>query len=291
MGLIARVWCNWTEAAKNNPYPFETGFHINEDGWPEFDFAEGSNKHDRFGQAWHRLVDWLNEVCDEAYVYQRIAGWGELAEFKWALEQVGWEEFPTFQREFERMHTSRPSSPEAAADLLAELGHFRQQTGIGYVNFLVLSEKGEVRRSYVPGIGLQPAFIMNASPGIDIGFDERGAFITERNSRPPRELFRSMRFEMRLLNPRPPSKEPPGLRYRVEYVAHDSEQRLVCDAPMVVDFYRRNEEGIWRVEHSALPLHVEKRLVGAEHFDWLVANFERVCRAAVETGNPIYWSR
>jgi hypothetical protein len=125
----------------------------------------------------------------------------------------------------------------------------------------------------------------------DLGIDERGFFIVDRSAEPPREVFRSLRFEQRLLEPELTENHRGGA---VEYTDLPSGKQVVFRAAVSgkeipwPDGRMTNDRGQVRLEYPRF-LHVERRKVTAAHFAYVLEPLTEIFEASVEIGNPITW--
>lgn len=100
-------------------------------------------------------------------------------------------------------------------------------------------------------------------------------------------LFRSIRFEQRLLSTADTDPEEAV----VEFYDVDTEARFQSSTAITTR-YIRWADGRWQNEvHTTMHrlMHVAERTVGAEEYDYIVQPLIRLCKASVETGNPVVW--
>ena len=288
MGLDAFVACNCYREGRTTPPPVPRELIVLEDdGTIELDLAYDGNE-----EQFAAFDQWMwgppsccehEEALHAARV--RVANWGGYRAFQQALGQVGWERFPTLHDELPNSNDGT-TSPAAAALALEELAAFRD-SDLGHNWFLVDDDSNETIYEYIAAY--EGVFAWDGLSGFNVGIDPRGLFIVERNTQPPREVFRAMRLEQRLLDP---AREAGG---GVELVDIDTGQRL--ESPTAVpgrqipwpDGRMQNDEGKVRTSYPRR-LRVEERAISTAEFAYAVEPLEEVFRAAVMTGNPVCWT-
>lgn len=307
MGLDAFVYCNCLKEGKTKPYTLPFGWRFNaETGYFEPDI--NTDDDDEFDAKWQDLQDWAGDACEHGdliHTFDRIANWFGYRKFLNALERHGWAHFPALEAELPDGNQGT-TTPEAAAVILEELAYFRERVAsLSY--FLVDTVSGEVLHEY--NEAYQGIFLYDGRSGVDIGIDPDGLFIVERTRGRTfmddvgeiikgipgipqrRELFRAMHFEQRLLEPQLTSNHQGG---RVEYFSADTEDRFICSAAISgrqipwPDGRMENDAGQIRLEYPQA-MHVEARSVASDHFAYIIEPLLAVCKAAIETGNPIVW--
>ncbi len=93
MGLDASVMCTCYKLGKTTPCPFPDDFYIDDDGFPAVRIlaTDLDSKSDEFD-------GWLANCCPHPFMdfsTTYIADWNDYRAFVDALEQIGWEHFPT----------------------------------------------------------------------------------------------------------------------------------------------------------------------------------------------------
>jgi hypothetical protein len=130
------------------------------------------------------------------------------------------------------------------------------------------------------------------SAGLEMGVDAQGFFIRKRMGDHPGDLFRSRRFEQRLLDPEPLDTLYQGA---TEFVAVDTGARFVC--PSVVSGKRipwpdgrmANDRGQVRSEYPRA-MHVEQRPILVSEFNYILEPLTEIFEASIRVGNPVQWS-
>lgn len=276
MGLDASVMCNCYREGKAKPCPFPAYFYVDEDGFPSLRLAHDYNE-DKF----EAFDEWLATCCQHPhmdYAAVFISNWKGYRSFLQALEQVGWERFPTLHAELPDGNQGL-TSPEAAKIALQELELFKSEGGSIPKTFLIDSDTDEPLASSTMAYG--GMFGWNGRTGMNLGFDEKGFFITdawELN----REMFRAMRFEQRVLEA--DSLDKPQ---QYEFVDLDNERRFVCSTPLKL--FVRDHSGQLKQSYPQR-VHVEERGIDAQYFTYILEPLTYIMKAAVETGNPVRWS-
>jgi len=274
MGLDASVMCTCYTLGKTTPCPFPNDFYIDEDGFPAIHIAatDLDSKSDEFDA-------WLATCCPHPYMdYSTtyIADWNEYRAFVDALEQIGWEHFPTLHQQLPaENHGITPS--EMAALALQELNFFKSQNGVTKT-FLVNSETKEIILS--TSQSGQGMFSWDGRTGFRLGFDEQGFFIHDVWDL-NRELFRAMRLEQQLL-----ASEELDRPDQYEFTDLETGKKFVSPSPVRV--FKRAEFGTTQ-EYPRL-MHIEQRVVDVNYFAYILDPLTQILTVAVETGNPVRWS-
>jgi hypothetical protein len=280
MGLDAFVSCNCYREGKAKPFPlpeFEPYFDAQT---LEIDDAAYEAMTDAQRE---QLYEWRENACEHPefdYVRQRISNWSGLRAFQEALELMGAVNFQTLLEQIPNGNYGE-TSPEQAALMLTELDYFRQHANLGQVTWLVDTETGTELYSY---IATYSGIFMWSDHYA--GVDPRGFFIAQVDSRDRarlgREVFRSMRFEQRIL-----AWKDDGIPAKVEYFDSATERRFTWDRAAVTR-HERQEDG--RLKPKPIRLaHVITRRITASDFDYILTPLETICRASIEIGNPIVW--
>jgi hypothetical protein len=287
MGLDAFVCCTCYREGRATPPPFPADLlEFDETGEPEL-AVPWDDEHE---ELHNRFWDWLETCCphkDMHYESVRVSNWGGYRSFQQALGRAGWERFPTLRAELPESNGGIMSA-EAAARALQDLAVFNGLPQVGDAWYLVDGDTGDVVHEYIAGY--EGRFLLGGASGVDLGVDPGGFFLVSRSD-PPRELFRAMRFEQRPLDPAGVDAYGRG---RVELVDRDSGRRLT--SPIAVtrevawpDGRALDQEGR-SCQHAPRQLRVEGRPVTPDRYRYAVEPLERVCRAAVATGNPVAWT-
>ncbi|HET8631303.1 MAG TPA: hypothetical protein VFL91_28110 [Thermomicrobiales bacterium] len=284
MGLDAFVRCNcWKEGRTTPPpvpreliYEDEEGLELRLpfDGKEEMYFA-----FDR----------WMLSCCeheDMSYARVRVSNWSGYRLFQQALERAGWEHFPTLEAELPNANGGQ-MSPGSAAKALAELRYFCDQADLGENTFLVDAETGEELRAYVASYAGMFAFAAH----YELGFDPNGFYVLDESVAPPKELFRSCRFEQRFLEPLPMDANYGG---PVELIDLVMQERAV--SPMAItgheipwpDGRMENDQGSVRNAYPRF-LEVTRRRVTSADYDYILDPLTEIFEASVEIGNPVIW--
>jgi hypothetical protein len=288
MGLDASVSCTCYGEGRASPPPVPPELIVvDDDGWIELNLPYDGNE-ERFAQ----FDGWRYTACgheDMAAARVRVSNWSGYRAFQQALGQAGWGRFPTLREE---LPNANQGSTDAAAArrALEELAAFRAHDDLGHDWFLVDGNTGEVVHRYIAVY--DGKLIFGGASGVDVGFDDRGLFVVTR-TQPPRELFRAMRLEQRLLDPsREAAGGGPG---PVELVDLDTGRRMEC--PVAVadrqipwpDGRMLDDDGRIRSTYPRR-LQVERRAITAAEFEYVLRPLEEVFQAAVATGNPVRWT-
>jgi hypothetical protein len=286
VGLNAYVRCTCYRDGHTAPPPVSAELVVvDETGEPDLTLPYQGHEetHSRFWQ-------WLRSCCPHRHMYfewVHVSNWQGVISFQRALERAGSERFPTLLTEAPSRNGGVMST-EAAARAPEELAMFGALPHVGHTWYLVNGDTGEVLYEYLDGD--DGIFFRGGRSGVDLGLDPRGFFVASRSD-PPRELFRAMRLEQRPVDPRgfDPYRHP-----AVEFVDGEGAQRFTSPAAVTVIVPwpdGRAEDGHGRVnQHAPRRLRVERRRVTPDDYRYQVEALERVCRAALATGNPVAWA-
>src|SRR5260370_16920346 len=123
MGLDATVSCNCFKQGRTTPPPIpQDWLYLDDEGY--WSCRPGHEAE----HSWPELYRWKQKCCEHEgmnYASERISNWAGYRLFQEALEKVGWENFPTLQRELPNANGGR-MFPESAKQALLELDRFRQ---------------------------------------------------------------------------------------------------------------------------------------------------------------------
>jgi hypothetical protein len=295
MGLDAIVYCNCYRQGRivsPSPYPHLT--FINGNGEVQFKTLSKSRRIRDKQQT--RFWKWKATACQhpEMEYHERIANWAGYSLFLSALEQVGWDQFPTLHEELPQANGGEMSA-SAARVVLQELAIFKQRYQ-GRMTVLIHVETGKDIMQSVPSWA--GSFIW--TPFCEIGFDSQGLFIRTRDE-PPRECFRSIHPEQRPWDPKnisaPTSEiiEPTGSvvlthvktgeqsvsrigsqQHRFIYTDLATGRQCICPKA-VID------------TQEPCTFQIEEREETAEDYQYILEPLTRIFQAAIETGNPVCW--
>ncbi|MGB1285455.1 MAG: hypothetical protein ACPG7F_02885 [Aggregatilineales bacterium] len=227
-----------------------------------------------------QVFNWINDACeheDMHYSSEHIGNWGGYRYFQKALADIGWNFFPVLHVELPDANDGMMLADHAAL-ALKELALFRELAAGREMPFLVDTVTGEIVARCNPAFG----WMLSMKKGLKLGFDPQGFFIATVDDDNVQQIaFRSVRFEQRFL-----AFEDTGKPIEVEYYDADTEQRFVCDMALVKLF----ENAVDNLD-TIMPrlIHMEHRSVDASDYNYVVSALERVCQAAIETGNPVVW--
>jgi len=276
MGLDASVMCNCYREGKSRPCPFPEHFYLDDEGFPALNLSYEDNE-----AKFEAFDEWLMSGCDHPhmdYAAVFISNWKGYRSFLEALEQVGWEQFPTLHAELPDGNQGLTSTSAAQAALL-ELEMFKNANGSISKTFLIDSDTGQPLANSTMAYG--GLFGANGRTGMNLGFDEKGFFIVD-TWELNREMFRAMRFEQRVLEAVRLDKPQ-----EFEFIDLESERRFVCSTPLKL--FIRDRSGQLKQSYPQR-VHVEARGVNAQYFAYIIEPLTYILRAAIETGNPVRWS-
>ena len=205
-----------------------------------------------------------------------IADWNDYRAFMDALEQIGWEHFPTLHQQLpSENHGVTPA--DAAARALEELNFFKSQNGVSKT-FLVNTATQEI--ILATSESEKGMFSWDGRTGLRLGYDEQGFFIRDVWDL-NRELFRAMRIEQQTL-----ASEELDRADQYEFTDLDTGKKFVSTTPVRV--FKRAEFGT--TQEYPQQMHVEQRVVDVNYFDYVLEPLTRILTVSIETGNPVRWS-
>lgn len=287
MGLNALVRCNCWKEGRIAPPPVPLDL-IYED---QAGYLDLRLPYDGNEETYLAFDTWKATCCEHEemdYASVRVSNWGGYRSFQQALAKAGWEHFSTLKAELPSANGGQ-MPPQAAAKALEELRYFREHADLGENTFLVNRETGEVIGKHIAAY--DGVFTWSGKGRVNLGVDEHGFFIIDTSVEPPREVFRSLRFEQRLLESELTESHRGGA---VEYIDLDSGQRCVYRAAVAgkeipwPDGRTTNHHGQVRHEYPHL-LHVERRRVTADDFAYILEPLTEIFQASVAIGNPVIW--
>jgi hypothetical protein len=282
MGLIASVMCGCFAEGRCGPFPLIEHVRVDEEGYLHLD-----HPHRDSPDNYRRFNEWISNACEHPrmrFASECISNWTGYRSFQQTLASVGWEHFPALKAELPE-NNGGLTEAAAAKPMLEELAFFSEQAQLGSTTLLVNTDTGEELHEYIAAY--DGVFHIGAD-GIDMGVDEAGFFVCEREGR---ELFRSMKFRQNLLNK--------GFRKLLrrpafEFIDLETERRFLCRNGVLQisnwpDGRLQDDKGRLHFEYP-VRLHVTTRQKRPSEFEYILEPLRRMCEAAVETGNPIRWS-
>ncbi|WP_447778683.1 hypothetical protein [Variovorax boronicumulans] len=278
MGLDASVRCNCWERGLTQPTPLAPRIAIDEEGYPALKDDDDAD----FGVFW----EWLQTCCvhpDMKQAHEHLANWHGYREFVQALIQAGAaKRFPIL---FDNLPEANGGlAPAAVAPrMLAELSDFEQSGRFGQRFVLLDSTSGDELRS----ASESHQFVLTSE--LRLGVDAEGFFVVTENDD---VLFRSKRFTQALLAPEgsDPVRSGPALLTDL-----DSGTSFRCaramPGPAIAwpDGRMQNDAGQFRSSYPTA-VYFERRDHTSADFNYIVEPLRVLCKAAIETGNPIRWS-
>jgi len=254
VGLDAYVMCRCWQDGLTAPLPVDPALvEVDGDGWLGLTVPWEGNEalHDAFD-------DWRYNGCPHKrmeLVTERVSNWAGVRMFQHALRPLA-DSYP-------RLATVLPNvnggtlPPAEAAEVLVEIAAFRGATELGRRWMLVDEANGDLVATYVPAY--EGVWILDGRTGHDVGIDPDGFFVRRRAD--GEELFRSMRFEQR-------------------------------PADGGVEF--RDEAATARFPFAPLQAGDRLQVISKPEvpgdYAYIVDTLETLCRASVETGNPVVWT-
>jgi hypothetical protein len=285
MGLDASVMCNCYRQGLASPPPVSPDLiEVDDEGYLSLAVPYDDND-----ELYFLFADWKQHAClhsDMEYASVRVANWTGYRAFQQALARIGQEHFPTLQAELPNSNGGLMSAI-SATKALQELELFRR-ANLGSNIFLVNSQTDDEIHEYIASY--EGVFILSGRAGVDIGFDERGLFVVKR-SEPRQELFRSMRFEQRLLEPDLTLAYKDGKVELIDLATGWSFEGTTAISGRQIpwpDGRKQDDQGRVRFEYPRF-MHVEERKLAAGDFAYALDALTEIFQAAIITGNPVRW--
>jgi hypothetical protein len=315
MGYDAYVRCNCWKEGKTKPHHFPFEVATGSDGSPSIvsPECERSYLNAECLEQYQLLWTWSMDACEHFalnYARERIANiWG-MASFKSALEALGWEQYPILE-EYLPSDNSGKVPPDQAALMIQELERLRQVAHIDAHTVLIDNSTSQViheYHEYMEGVG--GVFLWDGQHKLEVGIDDEGLFIRNKVDKtlgnlPNSILFRAWRAEQSPYDP------TTGLRLLAPESAyfelqHDQEEQILL-RNLETDETYLSPTGVSLLVEETLPtegdeapkrnlkaiyprlLYVERRGFGADAYAEIIESLLTVCRASVETGNPVCW--
>ncbi|MEZ4667087.1 MAG: hypothetical protein R3E39_04065 [Anaerolineae bacterium] len=233
--------------------------------------ADDTDKSDEFDK-------WLATCCQHPfmdYTEIHIPSWKSYHSLVEALEQVGWEHFPTLKAELPEANEGI-MTVQSAEMALKELDYFHSQQSLTRP-FLINDETGEPIGASTAGDDRY--FNADSPTGLRLGFDEKGFYIVD-TWELNRELFRAMRIEQRQVE-----SSRLDVPDDYEFTDVDTGQKFLSSTPLRT--FVRSDVGL--KQEYPTKMHVEERVVDARYFASVVEPLLTIFQAAVEMGNPVRW--
>jgi hypothetical protein len=273
MGLDATVNCAcFRQGRIVSPFPAHS--IINDDGELAWDFPELGHEAD-----YARFNEWLatEAVCAHPgmkYATLRIATWGGVRHFQAALEEAGWDLFPTLRAYLPDANGGQlPASAASAA--LEELQIFTERY-ISSAPVLVNVATGALERE--EGFALMSGDYRRGTSGWILAMDQDGVYVDVLTA-PPARSFRSRHFEQLLV---PASEHPSPTRFEIVLRDVASDERCATPARQSVTHPNRSF-AIW------VELRVELRTERADRLTYILEPLAQILQAARDTCNPVRW--
>ncbi len=255
MGLDASVTCAcFRQGRIISPFPAHTT--IDDDGELTLDFPKLGHE-----EEYARFYEWFDtgEVCEHPgmeYATVRISTWGGVHSFQAALEETGWELFPTLHAYLPEANGGQlPASAASAA--LHELQTFKERY-TGTVPVLVNVETGALEQEH--GFARMSGDYSPGRSGYIVAMDRDGVYVEVATPPPLARSFRSRHFEQLVV-----LKQEDRPRARYETVFRDLESGESCILPILDTVTRRGHTFALRVE-----LRVELRTQRADRFTYIL---------------------
>ncbi|MFD0973792.1 hypothetical protein [Plantactinospora endophytica] len=220
---------------------------------------------DRSNADEHGAVeDWLRHGCpheDMRFAHEDVGAWAGVRIFQQTLREAGTSNFPRLLSYLPRTNDGWIPAAEVPA-VLTELDYFENRARLPDKIVLVDEATGDGLYSYIEGC--RGVFVWGRD--YDLGVDPDGFFVVDKRVDPPVTLFRTVRFEQRVL--------PGG---ELEF----------ADSGRTVRLEMTPIAGYLPVPPQRLAVQV--RPGSAADFAYLLGVLRRLCAASLTTGNPVNW--
>ncbi|MGB1285456.1 MAG: hypothetical protein ACPG7F_02890 [Aggregatilineales bacterium] len=281
MGLGAFVYCNCYKEGRTKPFPLpdlEQYFYIDANSYMSLRLD-----WDKYRDEYRRVDLWIQNACEHEnmhYVSKHIGRWRFYSSLKETLAMMDWNNFPTLQAEL-LSHVELINNPKSfttadkATKMLEELVLFRRIYR-PEVPVAIETKTGEVICEGDPlKQGKGWFFITN----VGLALDRQGIFIEADGI----EKFRSMRLHQKVLAYW--YDDVSGTPRQVEFRDLDTQQRFIWEHALSKE---KVESGKMTVSYPE-SVHLEYRILDTSKYESMLEALETVCKASVETGNPVVW--
>lgn len=289
MGLIATVMCTcYSSGLTPRPSPsFAKHIALNAEGCLDLKVPCEGNE-----SLYAEFDKWLRSACPHenmTLVSASIGSWSGCCLFREALGDRGWHHFRVLQKEL-RMVDYGTTSSAAAKEMLEELEFFCRSEEFGRISVLVDADSTEEIFEYVAANGGVVLVDTTGGAKLTIGVDDEGFFVRRHPGagETEQEVFRSTEFEQ-IIPELYKAGDP------VEYVDRATGKACECRVAIggrevpLTECAPKFEDGRERLLYPRR-LHVVKRARSPLDYAGITEALRTVCRASVETGNPIRWS-
>jgi hypothetical protein len=303
MGLDASVMCLCFAEGKAKPLPFHGQIKVGEQGLElEEPFKGNEKKHELF-------YEWLETACPHFNmdIASEVFSWPGMFCFRQTLEFIGGQHFPTLLRALPAGMT--PGSPTTVFEtnkMLDELKFFSKNASLGWSTVLMNTETGKEMAEF---IAAYKGIFVWTEKQMEIGIDDDGFFVRRTDSgdsvlhqvysAPDRPqitgrnsdsiLFRSVGFEQIILERN--EHQVPTLVEFVDVTSGTRFRSTVALSENVPQSEDRmlDDKGRHRREYPCR-MHATTRAQVVADFDYVVIPLQKLCKASIETGNPIRWA-
>lgn len=282
MGLSAAIACNcFREGTVTSPPPFPS----------EWLLLDGSGvhlveEHDS-RQNQDELWRWRWNSCPHnGNHYFDICGWPTFRKFGEALEEIGWQAFPTLVIPFnDQVWSETPTTACEAA--LKEIDYFLALGQIGSRTVLVEEITGEVVYERLEAYQGELGSVGKPGENLCYGLDEFEFFCRHRET--GETLFRATRF-------RQITNDGAAIANDGSNVIWQNSETNATFAPgTTVSRYQDLMPGEsddlnahFRITYPS-ELYVDRRALRSDDFDYLLTRLKKAYQKAIETGNDIHW--
>lgn len=280
MQLEAYIACNCLETDSMNP-PFDFGWRISDEGVLLPDISDADESYDLVKASFHA---WLRENCpygERAFFQVGLTDGRGYRYFVDALDRIDVDAFGQL-RAAVTLKGNRQTETVEARLILADIAEFVERANFGTAPFLVNTATGEPLQQYDES--LQGVFLREADT--TLGIDESEFYIRHGSL----EVFRARHFRQTVLD-----HEYNGIPSEVQFMDLETlttlSSRVAISGEMIYwpDGSLQNEWGQFRFEYPS-HMHIEKRVIGAESFAYIIVPLSRLCEIAIATDNPIKWT-
>jgi hypothetical protein len=203
-------------------------------------------------EEWRAVDAWKATACpheDMEAASEHISNWGGYRAFQSALETAGWQHFPTLKAELPNANGGQMPA-EASTRAFAELIYFTEHADVGTETVLLDEDTGTEVTAYIAAYHGETYFYLDWRAGVS-----PDGFVVRKDGQP---VFQSMRFEQ---------------------IGDD-----LVDGDQRVKWFMKEPLG-----EGAKRFHVVTRPITTDHFGYVVEPLKILCRASIETGNPVVW--
>lgn len=274
MGLDAYVPCNcYREGKTKTPPPTQEELCIDEDGFLRpvryRDIPYDEIKDDEeFRKIYDELDDWKWNACEHKYgnyIDEHVGNWSTARYFTWVVSQFPEGSFPLLIDLIPACNGGSVPVKDVP-EILRELAELRKRLPEIKGFFLVNGMNGRVL--YDGSDYLDGNFAWNDKQ--ILGFDKNCLYVLDRKTKEP--LFQAKEVMVTV------ETDDDGKKHTLWTDVSDSENKIVVNNDPISE----PEDGVGYLKVEIRPMSVD--------YVYSIDPLERLFKASIETGNPVFWA-